>query len=138
MPQSKGKLFFFQLLKIVGLTLIIWGIFFTLSQIDVTAGIVHEMINYIIVYSALVALIVALFNLLIMIREGNQITMILGSTVLRMFLSIVIMTLLLLSGAGDRLILVVDFFLVYLFYLVFEIYSIIANLRRISKKDISL
>lgn len=126
--------FFYQLLKIIGLTCIIWGIFFLLKQFEATRGFVHVQINVIIIYSALVALIVALFNLFIMLRKGSHTAMVLGSTTIRMLLSILIMALLLIGDSENKLLLAVNFFIVYLFYLIFEIYSIITNLRRISKK----
>jgi hypothetical protein len=60
--------------------------------------------------------------------------MVLGSTTIRMLLSVLIMALLLIGDSENKLLLAVNFFIVYLFYLIFEIYSIITNLRRISKK----
>ena len=56
----------------------------------------------------------------------------LGLTVLRMLLSMAFIGITLYMGIEDRVLWVVNFFAVYLFYLVFEITTILSNLRAIS------
>lgn len=55
-----------------------------------------------------------------------------GLTVLRMLLSMIFLGAVLYIGLEERVLWVVNFFVVYLFYLVFEIYTILSNLRAIS------
>jgi hypothetical protein len=126
----------FMVLTLIGLTLILRGLFFLFEQFEVTAPFIHTFINEIVYYSALIALVVAIFNWFIIKSRENFISMVLVSTVIRMLLSIIIILVLLLRGTDRIIILLINFFIVYLIYLLFEIYNILTNLRRISKKDI--
>ncbi|CAN5147628.1 hypothetical protein BH23BAC1_BH23BAC1_01800 [soil metagenome] len=132
---AKGS-FLYLLLSLIGLTIFIRGFFFIFELFDLTDPLVHTFINEIIFYSALIAFVVAAFNYLIFRSGENFISMVLVSTVIRMLLSIIVIMVLLLRGTDRILVLLINFFIVYLIYLLFEIYNILANLRRISKKDI--
>lgn len=132
----KKESFLFLFLSLIGLTILIRAFFFIFELFEVTDHYVHTYINEIIIYSALIALVVAGFNWLIIKGRENFISMVLVSTVIRMLLSIIIIMVLLLRGPDRILVLLINFFIVYLIYLLFEIYNILANLRRISKKDI--
>lgn len=135
---GQKKISFLNLfLKVVILTSVLIIAFFAFENIDFLSPFVHRYIYEMIIYSAVVALVVAYFSHYHMRspRAAKYITVILGSTTIRMILSIVILLIFLLRGAENRLILVINFLIVYLSYLLFEIYSIITNLRRISKGD---
>jgi Co/Zn/Cd efflux system component len=135
--MSNGKFSFLNaLVNILILTVILWSIFFAVQQINTLSPFIHHYYHEMIIYSAVVALVVAYFSYFNINSGGpaKYVTVILGSTVIRMILSLVIFLIFLLRGPENRLILVINFLIVYLSYLLFEIYSIITNLRRISKK----
>jgi hypothetical protein len=127
-----------SIIKISILTFIIWLLFYIISQIDFLIRFVHSYIHEMIVYSWIVAIIVAAFSNYNIQTGGTSryVTIILGSTTIRMILSVIILIILLLRRPDDKLILIMNFFIVYLSYLLFEIYSIITNLRTFSKNDI--
>jgi hypothetical protein len=62
-------------------------------------------------------------------RGGQQINTALGGTFLRFFLSIVFISIYLYINTLDRFQFVTYFFLVFLFYLMFELYCLVTKLR---------
>jgi len=126
-----------SIIKITILTFSIWLIFFVFKQFDPSSRLVHPYFHEIVLYSFVVAIVVAYFSYFNIKSGGTAkyVTVILGSTTIRMIMSLIILLILLLRNPDNRLTLVVNFLIIYLFYLLFEIYSIITNLRRISKKD---
>jgi len=127
------KVFFLQVLKIAGLSLVLAGIIFLFLQFDVLAWLIHSTIWIILFWSAIIALVVAVYNSYALTRSVDSfVALFLGSMLIRLLLSIVVIGILLLNNHELRLILVLNFFTIYLCFLVFEIYSIIANLRPIS------
>ena len=58
------------------------------------------------------------------------------SILVRMFLSIIFIFILILADAENPFLLVIDFFILYFFYIVFEIYFLLGNLRANSKNSI--
>ena len=114
------------------LTLIVYGI----SMIQGQAKIIHEQIWGIMLFSALMGLFVAFigsWGMKAVSVEGRS-NMILGLTILRLIVSAIFIGVVLYQGVEDRIVWVIDFFAVYLFYLVFEILSILSNLRAISEE----
>ncbi len=124
-------------INIAFLTVLLWTLVFLLLKLELFSRFVHPYIHTIMIYSWVVAILVAYFSHIISKIGGTSryVTIILGSTALRMVLSIILLIILLLRDPEERLILIVNFFIVYLSYLLFEIYSIITNLRTFSKKD---
>lgn len=134
----KSRISFFNaFINISIFTLLLWVFFFIFLQIETLSIYVHPYIHEIILYSWIVAIIIAIYSNYILKAGGSSIyvNIILGSTTIRMILSIIILIILLLRTPDKRIILVINFFIVYLSYLLFEIYSIITNLRTFSKKD---
>ncbi len=88
--------------------------------------------------SAIIALIVAAYNTYALSKSSKSAQsfapLFLVSMLIRLFLSLGAIAYLILNFHNDRIVLVLNFFIVYLFYLVFEIYSIIGNLRPISNQ----
>lgn len=125
-----------SILKVIVLTGIISGLFVVLANIESSSTLVHPLIWQILFLQFLVALIITLYHSYFFSKkEENMVNVFLGSTLIRLVLSIAVMVYLLFQTEEKRLILVVDFFLVYLFYMVFEIMGIISNLRAISRKS---
>jgi hypothetical protein len=58
-----------------------------------------------------------------------------GGMFFRVFLSMIVALIIIYSGAGNILNFVTNFFALYLFFLGFEIYSLLVNLRANSKKS---
>lgn len=125
-------------LKIVGITLGLVGIVHLLNFIPAIATYIHRSIWLIIALSAAIALIIAVYNAFALSKASQSAQgfapLFLVSMVIRLFLSLGAITFLIFRFTDDRIVLVLNFFIVYLFYLVFEIYGIIGNLRPISNQ----
>src|SRR5690606_34922082 len=120
-------------LKVVGLTLALAGIVYLCLLYENLSVFIHQSIWIILIGSAIIALLIAIYNGNAISRSAQSfVPLFLGSMLIRFFLSIFLIGFLLFKYQDQRLILVFNFFIIYLFYLVFEIYSIIANLRPIS------
>ncbi len=74
-----------------------------------------------------------LASLLMKLETFNSVSVILGITVLRLLFSIGFVFIILWAGDENLLWFVVDFFIIYLLYLLFDMYSLITNLRLHSK-----
>src|SRR5690606_41332139 len=72
-------------------------------------------------------LLLALY--LLEISKENSVMILLGLGVLRVTASLAFIFLILWTGVGNILWFVVDFFMIYLLYLLFDIYTFITNLR---------
>lgn len=112
------------------LSLMIWA----LSFIPGSAKFIHSQIWGIVVFSALLGMLVAGIAAWGMqtFDAQSRPNIFLGLTVLRMLLSMIFIGIVIFSGIEERILWVADFFGVYLFYLVFEILTILSNLRAIS------
>lgn len=128
--QSLGR----QILQSLIFSAILVGIVLGLQQIEGSERFVHPQIWSIVIFSALLGLIVVaighwgIHNM----DAQSRPNLFLGLTVLRLILSMIFIGIVVFSGLEGRITWVADFFAVYLFYLVFEIYSILSNLRAIS------
>ena len=129
------KIFLQQSLKVLGLTVLVVGLVYILQVLEVK-GILHSDIWSIVIFSSVVGLGVASINMYFVKKGSDQgiINVFLATTVFRMLFSIIFITLKFFNGLENEVLWIVDFFVVYLFYLVFEIYSIISNLRAISNE----
>ena len=75
----------------------------------------------------------AFTNYLLQISKENSVNIILGGIVLRFLASLGFIALYVIFGVENIILFVVNFFAIYLFYLVFDMYGLITNLRPISK-----
>ena len=117
------------------LTAVIAGLVFALQALGLSS-IIHEQIWPIVIFSAVIGVLVLGITIYFM-RNGAQMGMVsifMASTALRMILSIIFITVVFFQGLENQLVWISDFFAVYLFYLVFEIYTIMSNLRAISNE----
>lgn len=132
------KTFLHLALKIAGVTLGLCGVAYLLNFIPIVAAYIHSAIWVIIALSAAVALVVALYNAFALSKSSQSAQsfapLFLVSMLIRLFLSLGAIAFLIFRFHDDRITLVVNFFIVYLFYLVFEIFGIIGNLRPISNQ----
>ncbi len=128
--KSTGRQIIESLIFSVVVALIILG----LSQIEGADRFIHSGIWGIMIFSAVLGVIVAFIAGwgISSFDEQSRPNIFLGITALRMLLSMVFIGIVLFTGIDDRITWVADFFGVYLFYLVFEIVSILSNLRAIS------
>jgi len=124
------KLFLQQIIRTLLLTALVVGLVFLLKALNVDKAI-HSGIWDIVIFSAFVGVGVAGINMYFVKKTdgSNLVAVFLGTTVFRMFLSIVFITIQFFNGLENEVVWIADFFMVYLFYLVFEIYSILSNLR---------
>ena len=75
----------------------------------------------------------AFTNYLLQINKENSVNIILGGIALRFLASLGFVALYVVFGVENIILFVVNFFAIYLFYLVFDMYGLITNLRPISK-----
>ena len=112
------------------LSLIIFGLTF----IQASERFIHSGIWGIMIFSAILGTLVAFVASwgISTFDEQSRPNVFLGITVLRMLLSMIFIGIILFMGIEDRIVWIADFFGVYLFYLVFEMVSILSKLRAIS------
>lgn len=124
-----------QFIRILALTAVIVGLILGLGAVGLD-NIIHEAIWPIVIFSGLVGVGVAFVNMYF-VKKGSQLGLVnvfLATTAFRMLLSIIFITVIFYLGLENQLVWIGDFFVVYLFYLVFEIYTIMSNLRAISNE----
>ncbi len=128
-------MFLQKAIKLALLTAVIVGLVL-LVQLLGAENLVHSGIWGIIIFSSLVGLGVALVNMYFVKGKVqiNLVAVFMGTTLFRMLASIIFITIIFFQGLENQIVWIADFFAVYLFYLVFEIYSIISNLRAISNE----
>lgn len=128
--QSLGK----QIAISIIVSLVLAAVVFGLQQMESSVQFIHEKVWSIVIFSAILGLIVVIigdWGIRNMDAQSRP-NLFLGLTVLRLLLSMGFVGIVLFVGIEDRIIWVANFFAAYLFYLVFEIYSILSNLRAIS------
>lgn len=114
-----------------------WALFTLLLTLVVVAlkwalgePYIHQKIAAIIVFFSLLTLLTGMLSIILLKKdEFNSVSVILGSTVLRLILSLFFVFILLWGGDENILWFVINFFAIYLLYLLFDIYSLITNLR---------
>lgn len=128
--KSTGRQIVESLIFSIVLSMIIFG----LSLIHGSEKFIHSGIWGIMIFSAILGALVAFIAGwgISSFDEQSRPNIFLGITALRMLISMIFIGIILFTGIDDRILWVADFFGVYLFYLVFEIVSILSNLRAIS------
>lgn len=128
------KLFIVYSAKIIAFTLILAGVIFLVNSIWEPLWI-HEKIELVVWFYFGLSFIVGLFSqYLLKISKENSVSILLGAGLIRLLASLGFVFIIIWSGAGNILWFVVNFFVVYLLYLLFDIYTFIANLRPHSKQ----
>ena len=129
--QSTGR----QVLHSVLFSVVLTSLTLGLRQVPGAEKILHSGLLSIVLFSAFLGLLIAFMagwgmeNLNVQTRPNLFIAI----TGIRMIVSLIFVLIVVYNGLENQLLWVVNFFLVYLFYLVFEIHTIISNLRAISK-----
>lgn len=123
-----------QIIESLIFSIILCGIVLSLQQIEMEKSLIHPQIWSIMIFSALLGIVVAAIAqwALKSFDAQSRPNIFIGLTVLRMLLSMIFIGAVLFIGLEERVLWVANFFVVYLFYLVFEIYTILSNLRAIS------
>ena len=130
--QSTGK----QVVNSVIFSVILVALTFGLQQIPAAENLIHSGLLSIVIFSAFLGLLIAfmagwgLHNLDAQTRPNLFIAI----TGIRMIVSLIFVLIVVYNGLENRTLWVANFFAVYLFYLVFEIYTIMSNLRAISNE----
>jgi hypothetical protein len=120
------------LFKIIGYSAFLAAIIFILQNISFTSHLVHYGIWTIYWFSFFVAIFIGLANSYFVSRKDfaeNLPQVFIASTVMRLLLSIFFVGIMLYLGVEDRLLWVINFFMLYIFYLIFEIISLMTTLR---------
>ena len=115
--------------QLIILTLVLSGAVLSIQE-TADPHWVHEKAPWIILFYFALTWVTGLFALyLLQISKENSVMIILGAGVLRVAGSLAFVFLILWIGIENILWFVVNFFIVYLLYLLFDIYTFITNLR---------
>lgn len=119
--------------KLLLLTLIIAGWVYLIEDVF-QLNWVHESIWKIISFFLILTWLTGVFShYLLSISKENSVNILLGAIGIRLLGSIAFVALMLFLGQENLILFVINFFVVYLFYLLFDIYMLITNLRPNSK-----
>ena len=95
---------------------------------------IHESIKKIVSFFLILTWLTGIFtHYLLSISKENSVNILLGAIGIRLLSSIGFVAVMLFLGQENLILFVINFFVVYLFYLLFDIYMLIANLRPNSK-----
>lgn len=115
-----------SLLKLLGLTSLLAILFFGLNALN--PGWVATKVYYLLGIFMSLTIVTTRINMWAA-GEGNLVTIFIASQVLRIVLSLIIVYLFMRWSPGEANALVVNFFMVYLSFLIFEIMTVLSNLR---------
>lgn len=119
--------------KLFLLTLIIAGLVYLIGDVF-QLNWVHESIWKIISFFLILTWLTGVFShYLLSISKENSANILLGTIGIRFLASIAFVVIMLVLGQENIILFVINFFVIYLFYLLFDMYGLIANLRPISK-----
>ena len=123
-----------QLINSLILFGVLVGLFYLLRSIEATSKLIHPQFWGILIFSFLLGMLVVFIGDWGMRNMDAQSrpNLFLGLTVMRLLLSMIFIGIVVFTGLEQRVLWVGNFFMVYLFYLVFEIVTILSNLRAIS------
>ena len=120
-------------LKVLSFSLIIAGIIYILQN-HIMPTLIHESVWKILSFFALLIWASGLFvQYLLKLSKENSSNILLGATVLRFLASSGFIAILLVLGVENKILFVGNFFAIYFLFLLFDIYSLMANLRPHSK-----
>lgn len=116
-------------LKLLIFSLLIAGIIYLLKEF-IKPEWVHEMMWIILSFFVLLTWLTGMFtHYLLAISKENAVNIILGGIIIRFLASVGFVAILLFVGTENLILFVVNFFIIYFFYLLFDIYTLISNLR---------
>ncbi len=118
-----------HMLQLLVGTILLAGLIYFLQQ-AFPGNWIHEKIWAMILFYFLLAVISGLASIHFLKKDKlNSVSIILGSTVFRLLVSLTFVLVALWGGDKNLLWFVINFFTIYLLYLLFDIYSLITNLR---------
>ncbi|GGF46651.1 hypothetical protein [Echinicola rosea] len=95
---------------------------------------VHSSVWQIIIfYFGLMLVSGQLIQFLLKQSRENSVAILMGATIIRFLASLIFIAICLFTEIDNKILFFADFFIIYLLYLLFDIYSLIANLRPHSK-----
>jgi hypothetical protein len=116
-------------LKLLVFSLLIAGIIYLLQEF-IKPEWVHETMRIILSFFVILTWLTGMFtHYLLELSKENSVSIILGGIVIRFLASIGFVAILLFMGVENLILFVVNFFIIYFFYLLFDIYTLISNLR---------
>jgi hypothetical protein len=119
--------------RILLLTLILGGIIYVLQNY-LLPNWIHPSVWLVLSFFALLTWLTGTFvHYLIKLSKENSSNILLGATALRFMASLGFIVIYLFLDVENIILFVANFFVIYLFYLIFDIYGLIANLRPHSK-----
>ena len=130
--QSIGK----QVTNSIIFSAILVGLVLGLQQVPGTEGMLHQGVLSILIFSAFLGLAIAFMagwgvkNL----DAQSRPNLFIAITGIRIIVSLIFVLIVVYNGLEERVLWVANFFAIYLIYLVFEIYTIMSNLRAISNE----
>lgn len=119
--------------KLLVLSLILVGLTYLIGEV---LGLpwIHQSIWNIISFFFILTWLTGIFtHYLLSISKENSVNILMGATAIRLLASIGFVAVMLFIGQENLILFVSNFFVVYLFYLLFDIYMLITNLRPNSK-----
>lgn len=116
-------------IKLLFFSLIIAGIIYLLQEV-IKPEWVHETMWTILSFFVLLTWLTGMFShYLLELSKENSVNILLGAIAIRLLASIGFVAILLFIGTENLILFVVNFFVIYFFYLLFDIYTLISNLR---------
>ncbi|ERM81893.1 hypothetical protein P872_07075 [Rhodonellum psychrophilum GCM71 = DSM 17998] len=120
-------------LKVLSFSLVIAGIVYSLQNF-IMPELIHESVWKVLSFFALLVWASGLFvQYLMKLSKENSSNILLGATVIRFIASAGFVAILLVLGVENKILFVANFFAIYFLFLLFDIYSLMANLRPHSK-----
>ncbi len=120
-------------IKLIVYSLLIGGIFFLLENFT-PLNWVHDTVWATLSFFIILTWLTGMFShYLLELSKDNSVNILLGATAVRFLASIGFVAIMLFLGQDNLILFVVNFFIIYFFYLLFDIYMLMANLRPISK-----
>jgi hypothetical protein len=116
-------------LKLLFFSLLIAGIIYLLQEF-IKPEWVHETMWIILSFFVILTWLTGMFtHYLLELSKENSVSIILGGIGIRFLASVGFVAILLFMGVENLILFVVNFFIIYFFYLLFDIYTLISNLR---------
>ena len=119
--------------KLVLLTLSIAGLILILMFLGLGQIFHHQVWNMLLFYFLLTLFTGYLSQIILKNGKDNFVAAVLGGTIFRFIISLGYILVILFIGVDNIILFVVNFFIIYLLYLLFDIYGLMANLRPHSK-----
>lgn len=116
-------------LKLILLSLLLGGGIYLIQQY-IKPTWIHESMWTIMAFFIILTWITGMFtHYLLQLSKENSVSILLGGIGLRLLSSIGFVAVMLMLGVENIILFIVNFFIVYFLYLLFDIYMLIANLR---------